>query len=89
MTRKLANLLEYLKCNKCNCIFPVTCAPFSVANGMVNYTLRSVVYERYRINTVATFQCAYGYYLSGTNLTTCEPSGSWSEQTPTCEGLYD
>ena len=59
---------------------------------MVSYTPRSVTDGRYRINTVATFQCDDGYYLSGTNSTTCESSGfliaNWSEQTPTCEGFY-
>ena len=64
-----------------------TCAPLSLENGTVNYTT-SAEKGRYLVNTVASFSCDPGYYQNGSNSATCEASGNWNEQTPTCEGYY-
>ena len=41
----------------------------------------------YPVNTVASFSCNSGYQ-NGANSATCEASGNWNEEIPTCEGFY-
>ena len=43
---------------------------------------------RYLVNTVASFSCNSGYYQNGVNSATCETSGNWNKEIPTCEGFY-
>ena len=38
----------------------------------------------YTVDTVATMDCNSGYRRQGFGSRTCQPSGSWSGQTPTC-----
>ena len=59
----------------------------SLVNGLVKYS-KSAEIGRYLVNTVAAFSCNSGYQLNGTNSATCQASGNWNEQTPTCEGYY-
>ena len=65
----------------------VTCAPLSLPNGLVDYNM-SEENGRYLADTVASFSCNSGYYRNGPNSRTCETSGNWNEEIPTCEGFY-
>ena len=41
---------------------------------------------RYAEYTIARFACNPFHSLHGNDTATCEPSGLWSHQTPTCNG---
>ena len=59
-----------------------------MANGQVNYNQQQVINlmnERYHIDTVATYTCNDGYSLSGSESNTCQASGNWEHDLPTCE----
>ena len=53
-------------------------------NGRVNYNTAIVINEGYKVDTVATFSCNREYSLAGVSSRTCQTSGSWNEQSPTC-----
>ena len=55
-------------------------------NGEVTYDKKQVFNSkgRYPIGTVATYTCADGYSLSGSDSNTCEDSGNWETTLPTC-----
>ena len=65
--------------------FVATCPGLTLLNGRVHYT-QSEVGEQYLESTRASFRCDKGYSLHGDVSTTCQTSGSWSHQTPTCRG---
>ena len=46
---------------------------------------RSAVDGKYPFETVASFSCNLGYYLSGTKEATCESSGKWNKDYPECK----
>ena len=52
-------------------------------NGGVRYN-RSPVNGRYPVDTVAYLSCNYGYSRSGSSSRTCQTSGTWNLDTPTC-----
>ena len=62
------------------------CTSLNLSNGVVSYTT-SAENGRYLANTVASFSCDSGYYHNGAISATCEASGNWNEQIPTCEGF--
>ena len=39
---------------------------------------------RYPVDTVASFSCNHEYKISGSVKTTCQPSGSWNLNPPSC-----
>ena len=41
----------------------------------------------YVVDTIASFSCNSGYHQNGPDSITCQESGNWNEQTPTCEGF--
>ena len=45
---------------------------------------QSAVDGRYPLETLASFSCNEGYYLSGTEETTCQTSGKWNMDRPEC-----
>ena len=60
-----------------------TCPELSLENGQITYDpLRSS--SQSPVDSVASFECDYGYKLHGSSSTTCQTSGTWSEQTPKC-----
>ena len=64
--------------------FVGTCSVLqSPSNGRVSYN-KNIVGGRYPVNTVASFTCNRGYNRNGHNSRTCESSGNWNRQTPTC-----
>ncbi len=50
-----------------------------MSQGMINTT------NGYRISSVATVQCSDGYRLSGQSSLTCQNTGEWTADEPTCE----
>ena len=63
----------------------VICSPLNVpANGEINYNKAPVADGGYPLDTVASFSCDYGYSRSGSSSRTCETSGNWNHQNPTC-----
>ena len=40
--------------------------------------------DAYPINTEVSFTCDYGYFLNGSDSSTCQSTGDWDPQTPTC-----
>ena len=64
----------------------------NLKNGDVSYTFsyENTKYSfetgdgRYTFDTVASFSCNEGYYLSGTEETTCQTSGKWNMDHPEC-----
>ena len=54
-------------------------------NGDISYNESLLRNEGYPIDTLASFVCHYGYTLNGSDSSTCEDSGNWNQQTPTCE----
>ena len=71
----------YLKQSSFN---TVTCAALSQpANGQVAYS-NATVDGGYPVDTVATFSCNSRYSRSGSSSRTCQTSGNWNQETPTC-----
>ena len=72
--------------HKCVTLFStVTCETISSpTNGGKTYDMNGVN-GKYPVYTVVTFTCNSGYTLSGYNTRTCETSGNWNKQSPTCK----
>ena len=63
----------------------VTCTALSPpSNGQISYNEPSMTYGEYPVDTKASFTCNQGYSLSGSESRTCETSGNWNQETPTC-----
>ena len=67
--------------------FLVRCPVLSLANGQVSYQYNMVEDGSPDVGSVASFTCNSGYSLHGDSSRTCQTSGSWSQQTPTCTGI--
>ena len=77
---------DYLTCDENNdwvgitpnCMMPVTCGSIiSLENGHVSGIV--FIYQ-----STVSFSCITGYNLNGSSSITCEASGSWSDDIPTC-----
>ena len=63
----------------------VGCAPFTLKNGTLVHCGGSLLASgSYPVGTKVTFVCDPGYKLSGSRSSTCQTSGLWSHQPPTC-----
>ena len=63
----------------------VTCDPLqNLENGDINYNESLLTNGEYPVDTLASFMCNRGYDLSGSDSGTCQTSGDWDQQTPTC-----
>ena len=61
-------------------IIAVDCGPLSDPdNGAVTTDPDTT------LNSVATYRCRRGFKLAGEKKRTCETSGEWSGEVPTCE----
>ena len=78
---------QYLhSCVITNIMIVVNCPALSLDNGQVSYSTVPATNGGYSENTTATFLCNHAYNLSrGTNSTTCEVSGNWDQESPTCD----
>ena len=61
----------------------------SLSNGWISYSkapavLNSTIYL-YSVGTTAYFFCDDGFTLSHQDSRTCQASGNWNKQTPTCD----
>ena len=65
--------------------FAVICQILILDNGDNNYNGATATNEGYTVDTIVSFTCNYGYTLSGSNSTTCQNSGLWNQETPTCD----
>ena len=61
----------------------VICSALSLSNGGISYN-QSEVNGEYSVDTKATFSCNSGYKRAGSGSSTCQTSGNWSPQIPTC-----
>ena len=52
------------------------------ANGIVNHTAGTT------FGQTATYSCNTDYNLVGDRARTCQATGNWSGNAPTCEGMY-
>ena len=67
------------------CIVTIeTCGSLSLTNGQVNYNELPLTSGGYPVGTVASFSCDHGFYLSSIISTTCDVSGTWSQNHPRC-----
>ena len=62
----------------------VTCPVLHLSNGGISYNKSPLNNGGYPIGTVASFSCNYGYSQTQSNSRTCQTSGMWNQQTPTC-----
>ena len=67
----------------------VTCESLTLKNGLVIYNASGVTYNNsdfYYVDTMASFICNDGYYLSGPNSSICQTFGGgyWNQQTSKC-----
>ena len=62
-----------------------TCAQLNLDNGGVTYNESMVMTDEYPVDTLASFSCDRGYNLNGSATSTCQTSGEWDQDTPTCE----
>ena len=55
----------------------------------VNLTFVDLIFEKYLIDTIATYECNAGYSLSGPESNTCHNSathvGNWEHDLPVCQ----
>ena len=66
-------------------IFTVAiCPALSLQNGEIEYDPLQENGE-YPTGTVAFFTCEEGYMRSGSVFGTCQDSGTWDSELPTCE----
>ena len=61
----------------------VTCSALMLSNGGVSYNT-NVTNGGYTVDTVATISCNRGYSLSEFSSRTCQTSGRWNQQIPSC-----
>ena len=66
--------------------FTIPVAVCSVPTDAVNGHYTSSGEIQYQQNI--TFHCDHGYTLAGSNTTTCQDNGTWSDATPNCTGMY-
>ena len=57
----------------------------SLAHGSVQYEPSQMVGDRYPVDTQAIFSCNGGYNREGFERTTCQTSGNWAHDKPTCK----
>ena len=65
-------------------IFVALCSGLSLPNGQATYNPVSIN-GQYSVGTTASITCDSGYYLKGSNSRTCQPTGTWNQQTPCCQ----
>ena len=53
-------------------------------NGQIIYNNSQATNGGYSVSTVASFSCNIGFSQSGPSSSTCQTSGNWNQQTPTC-----
>ena len=64
-------------------VLPVQCSFLRLENGEVSYNT-SPVNGSFPANTTASFSCNSHYRRDGPSSVTCQISGNWTEETPTC-----
>ena len=70
-----------------NYVIAVTCRSLSLVNGGISYS-ELPVNGRYPVDTVASYTCDHGHSLIGSSSRTCQTSGNWNNQNPTCNQGY-
>ena len=67
------------------CRFVAICPRMDApSNGTISYNYPSWFDQLFPENTIATFDCEYGYIISGSGSSTCQASGQWTEPLQTC-----
>ena len=67
-----------------NIITAVTCEALSLSNGRLSYNKPQATNGKYPVDTTVSFTCNHGFRKTGSSSSTCQTSGSWNQQTPTC-----
>ena len=63
----------------------VLCPALTLDNGDIAYHPVDDVDGQYLVDTVAIMSCDYGYMMSGAERRTCQMSGTWDQETTTCD----
>ena len=84
----MLNIIEEQLYKYCILSISVTCPALTLTNGIVSYDV-SAENERYPAGATASFSCNYGYSMSGSTSRTCQTSGNWEQQLPTCSQSND
>ena len=63
----------------------VTCTSLTLINGDVSYST-SAVDGRYPVGSTVYFTCSDGYMRNGLDSSTCNITGEWMDELPTCIG---
>ena len=64
--------------------FVVTCPALTLQNGEVIYQNGDAIGGWYPVDTSARFYCDEEYTQEGNSYSTCQESGHWNQQGPTC-----
>ena len=68
----------------------VTCSsPIAPTNGRIESTVPPTNGQLYQEGSTVRFACNSGYSLSGSEIITCQGTGTWSSPFPTCTGESD
>ena len=63
----------------------VACEALSIENGQVKCKETRLPSGEYPVDAQVHFECNRGYDLSGSDSSTCQSSGLWNNQPPTCD----
>ena len=63
----------------------VTCASLTLINGDVSYST-SAIGGRYPVGITASFTCNNRYRIYGLGSISCQTTGEWTGELPTCGG---
>ena len=76
-------LIAFLKLIK-HYLTAVNCPALNLQNGQISYSTSAQTNGGYFRDTIATFLCNRGYNQTGSQQSTCQTSGNWNQEPPTC-----
>ena len=70
------------RCQRWKCLDKVVC------DQLTNPAYGTVEYSDRRFEDTATYSCNCGYELDGCSKRTCLSDGTWSDNAPSCRGVF-
>lgn len=86
-----AFFLSSLRLFVCICFCASFCAVVNCSDpGIPANSIRQskIEHGNFTFGTVVFYDCNPGYYLFGSPVLTCQPTGQWDKPLPECIGLY-